>query len=154
MESYNHRTSKSVSSPKRLKSADNDKRRTTRRIPRIASAAEKPRQTQRSAAFQSQNSGEPITQPVNAPQISRPSCKGTTQEESRLNRASGQSLEPGKKAAIKPAIAKRDQSNIFKSFSKPKAKLETENTNSLIGSGVATADDSVVQMTSVMVAMH
>lgn len=54
-----------------------------------------------------------------------PQATATPNAKADLPRASG------KAAASKPANVKREQSDIFKSFSKPKAKLQNEDTDTL-----------------------
>ena len=103
----------------------------------------KPKQAPGPGITPTRNDSGPVAQAVNVSKVSRPSSSGTTQPEDRSDRKAEQSLDSGKKASLKPAIVKREPSNIFKSFAKPKPKLEKEDTTSSVGSGVVSADHSV-----------
>lgn len=63
--------------------------------------------------------------------------KSTSQAAVAQDSKAEQPRDVGKKPAIKPSVAKREQSDIFKSFSKPKAKLKNEDTSSSTGASPA-----------------
>ena len=56
-----------------------------------------------------------------------------------------------RKPTSKPAVMKREQSNIFKSFSKPKAKLKQEDTGS--SSGASPVPDSADSVSTLSLAI-
>ncbi|KAK4696138.1 DNA polymerase delta subunit 3, partial [Lecanoromycetidae sp. Uapishka_2] len=72
----------------------------------------------------------PSSSPFNRPSSSGKAAKSMPQVESISEPKTARANEPDKKAMAKPAKLKREQSDLFKSFSKPSVKLKREDTGS------------------------
>ena len=66
-----------------------------------------------------------------------PRCKVNNQQESKPDMDSQQPKNGSKRAIVKTPAIKREQSDFFKSMSKPKTKLDRENTDSSTGASPA-----------------
>lgn len=88
-----------------------------------------------------------FSNPFERPSSSSKTSKSTTQAESKSELKNARVKEADKKATPKPANLKREQSDLFKSFSKPKAKLTEEDTGSSAGNSPPTATEPSVNTT-------
>lgn len=110
-------------------------RRTGRRPPYSAPAAQVaastvgPRGKSQESSKQDPKSSSPFDRPLS----SGKARKATTQLESKTEPRFARAKEADKKATAKPANLKREQSDLFKSFSKPRAKFNKEDTGSSAG---------------------
>ncbi|KAL9124797.1 MAG: hypothetical protein Q9217_005916 [Psora testacea] len=115
-------------------------RRTERRPPGVALAAQGPKLSKKpsipktQAESQSTSKVGKLSQPVYSNGLE------SSQHEMKPEGVSEQSREAGKKAAAKPATLKREQSDISKSFSNSKPKSKSEGTHSSAPSAAAAND--------------
>jgi len=84
------------------------------------------------------------------PPSSGRASKSTPQTECEPEPKLERAKDVDRKAASKPANLKREQSDLFKSFSKPKAKLKREDTGSSAGESPAPATEPSVRSASLM----
>jgi len=84
--------------------------------------------------------------PFDRPSSSGKASKSTPQAESKPEPKAERAKDADKKVAPKAASLKREQSGLFKSFSKPKAKLKKEVTGSSAGESPASATEPSVRI--------
>jgi len=128
----------------KLANSFNLQRRSGRR-PIISSAPENTVKAEKQA-FSSQETGKLILNDVKASTVEPSACSQTGGE--AQPRSSAKTEEPrssDKKTTIRPPIMRKEQSDIFKSFSKPKAKLNREDTGSSAGASPAASTAPILK---------
>lgn len=97
-------------------------------------------------AFNSQETRKLISNDLKASTV-EPSVRSQTGGEAQT-RFSAKTEEPrnsDKKTTTRPPIMRKEQSDIFKSFSKPKAKFDREDTGSSAGASTAASNASILK---------